>query len=143
VAYYDKCKQTQIGKVIAMLKDAGAAPDSAPRRQALVQNGLLSMVRCAVGLLCNPLKRSWSFSARELSFFAATLERLLRILHSAELPEKGELIELRLDCFHCHYIVEHKLIGIQEIRKADSIEHFEQSQYVNHVTFQEMGIQSL
>jgi hypothetical protein len=142
VAYYDKSKQTQISEVIGMLKDAGAVQDNIPSRQALAQSGLLSMVRCTAGLLCNPLKRSWAFSVREISFFSVTLEHLLRILHNADLPKKEELIELRLDCFVCNSVIARKLIGVREIKKASSVEHFNQSEYVTGFTFQEIGIQN-
>jgi hypothetical protein len=141
LAYYDKAKQTQIAKAISLLKDAGAEPDKAPSRLVFEQNGWLSVVRCSAALLCNPLKSSWSFSTQELSFFSATLEHPLRILGYAEPPEIDELIELRMDCFQCHYIIRRKLIGVPEIRKADAIEHFGQSKYVSPVTFQDLGIQ--
>jgi hypothetical protein len=139
VAYYD-AKQTEIITVITMLKDAGAARDSDVSREDLTENSLLSVGRSIAGLLWNRLKRTWSFSVRELSFFSGTLDKLLRMLHDSERPNKHELIELRLDCYYCHYTIGRKLIGIPEIRKADSIEHFMQSGYVNHVTFREMDI---
>jgi hypothetical protein len=70
LAYYNKEKQTQITKVIGLLKDAGAELDRIPSRQELfAQNGWLSVVRCSAALLCNPLKCTWSFSRKELSFF--------------------------------------------------------------------------
>jgi hypothetical protein len=140
VAYYDKAKQSQIVKVIGLLKDAGAGLDKVSSRQEFQQNGLWSVLRCSIALLCNPLKRSWSFSIRELSFFYATLEHLLRILSYAEPREKNELIELRLDCFYCHNIIGRKLIGVPALRKADAIEYFNQSDYLRHVTFQDLGI---
>jgi hypothetical protein len=58
VAYYDQPKQIQISEVIGMLKDAGAVQDDAPNRQALAQNGLLSIVRCTAGIVPNPLLRT-------------------------------------------------------------------------------------
>lgn len=140
VAYY-AAKQAYIYKAIAILKDAGAMQDSVPSRQMLTESTLVSIGRSIAGLLCNRLKRSWTFSVDELSFFSATLARLIRILHHPELPENEELIGLRLDCFECHYIIGTRLVGIPEIRKAGAIEHFLQSEYVTHVTFQDMGLQ--
>jgi len=143
LAYYDKIKQTQIANVIKLLKDAGAEVDKIPSRQALFeQNDWLSFVRCSMALLCNPLKRSWSFSRQELSFFSATLDHLLQILGYPEPREHDELIELRRECFDCHYRIRAKLIGVPEIRKADAIEHFGQSEYVSPVTFEGLGIHS-
>jgi hypothetical protein len=142
VAYYHG-KQPHIANAIAMLRDAGAVQDSVPRRHMLAESSLLSVARSITGLLCNRLKRSWSFSVDELSFFSATLERLRRILRHPVLPASEELIELRLDCFECHYLIGRKLFGVPEIRKADAIEHFNQSDHIRHVTFQEMDLQSL
>jgi hypothetical protein len=73
-------------------------------------------------------------------FFSATLERLLRILGQSEPRQNDELIELRMDCFGCHYLIRRKLIGVPEVRKADAIEHFSQSKYFSFVTFQDLGI---
>ena len=143
VSYYDKAKQIQISEAIGMLKDAGAVQDNVPSRQGLAQDGFLSFVRCTAGFLTNPFKRSWAFSVREISFFSATFEHLLRILNNTDLPQREELIELRLDCFECHYVIARKLIGVPEIQRANSIDHFNQSEYVSHVTFQEVGIHNL
>ncbi|HTU19420.1 MAG TPA: hypothetical protein VMG10_15270 [Gemmataceae bacterium] len=142
LAYYDKAKQTRIRKVIDVLKDAGAGRERVASSQELFeQNGWLIVVRCSAALLCNRFKRSWFFSTRELSFFAATLEHLLGILGLAEPPETDKLIGLRMGCFDCHYIIAGKLLGVPEIRKANAIEHFFQSKHINHVTFQDLGIQ--
>lgn len=141
LAYYDKEKQSQIAKVIDLLKDAGAGLDRVSSRQEVEHNGWLSIVRCLAALLCNRFKRSWFFSTRELSFFSVTLEHLLGLLGHPEPPETDELIELRVDCFDCHYIIASKLIGIPEIRKANAIDHFGQSKYISHVTFQDLGTQ--
>jgi hypothetical protein len=143
VAYYDEPKQIQISEAIGMLNDAGAAQDKVPSRQALARSGLLNIVSCAAGLLTNRLRRSWAFSVRELSFFSATLEHLLKILNNTDLPQKEELIGLRLDCFDCHYVISRRLIGVPEIQIANSIEHFNQSEYVRHVNFQDLGIHAL
>jgi hypothetical protein len=124
---------------IAMLKDAGARSSSWNRYQ-LVQNSKLWDIPYLLTLyFYNPLKRSWSFSVQQLSYFSVTFERLLEVLGDAEPGANKQLIELRLDCFHCHYLIGKKLIGLPEIRKADAIEHFNQSDYISHVTFEDMG----
>jgi hypothetical protein len=113
---------------------------NAPIRQALAQSDFVGMVSGAVGLLLNPLKKSWSFSAREISFFFVTLEHILKILHTAGPLQKEKLIDFRMDCFDCHSIIAHKLIGVPEIRQAQSIEHWLQSEKINHVTLKDLGI---
>jgi hypothetical protein len=140
VAYYNQPKQIQISEMIGMLNAAGAVKDKVPNRQALARSDFSSFVRCIARLLSNPLKRSWAFSVRETSFLSATLGHVSILLNSAEPPEKEELIELRLDCFVCHDLISRKLFGIPELRKADSIEHFNQSEYVSHVKWRGSGL---
>lgn len=141
VAYYDESRQAQITALLGMLKDAGAVLDRVPKRQAVAPNGWLSMARSVAGFFLNSLKNSWSFSVDEVSFFAATLEELLKVLHLDEPLDKKKLTELRLDCFTCHYTIRQRLIGVPEIHRADTIEHFNQSKYVSHVSLQDLGIE--
>jgi hypothetical protein len=92
VAYYDKPRRFQISEAIGMLQNAGAVRDNVPSRQALEQSGLLNIMRRLAGLLSNPLKRSWAFSTREMSFFSATLEHLLRILNQTDPPQNEKFV---------------------------------------------------
>ena len=140
VAYYERAKQSQIAAVIGLLKDASAGETSVSSRHDLGQSGLRSVGQLLAAFLCNPLKRAWSFSVQELCFFSAKLEHLLSVLDDSERRANKELIELRLDLFQCHYIISRKLVGLSEIRKADAIEHFNQSEYVTHVTFADIGV---
>ncbi len=93
-----------------------------------------------MGFLLNQVRNSWSFSVAELSFFCRTLERVLMMLRPAEVPSAEVLIDCRMDCYQCQYVIARRLIGIPEIRKAQSIEHWFQSDHVEHVTFQELGM---
>jgi hypothetical protein len=140
LAYYDEPKQARIAALLGMLKGAGGPGGNIPLRRALDLNGFLDFFRGVAGILTNRLRVAWSFSAHELAFFDSTLKRLVAILHGRDMPDKKDLIGLRLDCVACQAVIKLKLIGIPELGKAASIEHFDQSEYVRHVTFEEMGI---
>jgi hypothetical protein len=142
VKYYDKGKQAGIAHAIRLLNGTGAKTEGVPLAQGMVRGDLVGILGCVARLLVNPLRTSWAFSVEELSFFSATLAQLLKTLHSSELPQKGDLTSLRMDCYKCHSIIGRKLVGIPEIRKARLIEHFLQSEFVNHVTFQDMNLDS-
>jgi hypothetical protein len=137
LAYYDKAKRTHIAELIRMLRAAGAARNGALYLSVRAQYTSLSIVSRAANALCNQFKNHWSFSVQELSFFCRTLERFIEALHK-DLPSQEELIELRTDCFRCHYAIARRLIGVSAIRKAASIEHFNQSEYVEHYNLDEI-----
>jgi hypothetical protein len=140
-AYYGDAKRTQIAKLIGLLRAAGATRDDLGGGQVLKGDGLLAGLGSVVALVCNPFRRRWTFSVQELSFLLATLETLLRDLCTDDPPEKPRLIALRRDCFQCHSIISRKLVGLPELRKAASIEHFNQSEYAKSVTLEEIGLQ--
>jgi hypothetical protein len=140
VTYYRGGKQAVIEELIGTLADAGAVPLSGARRQRLARDGFLSNFGSAARLLINPLRSSWSFSLDEISFFSGTLVHLAEVISADDPPENDELICLRMSCFDCHYLIGRKLIGLREIQKAQMIEHWLQSDYREHVTFEEMGL---
>jgi hypothetical protein len=140
LAYYDEPKWARIGALLEMLKAAGADPGDFPGRKAFERNSFLDVLRSAAAIPVNRLRASWSFSVPEISFFSATLERFFAILHCPDRPDGERLIDLRMACYECHAIIRRKLIGVPELRKADAIEHFNQSEYVSHVTFEDIGI---
>jgi hypothetical protein len=137
VAYYDD-KQIAIAELIGMLRGAGAVPEYAARHHPLVRHGILSALHCAASFLVNPWRSSWSFSVAELSFFSATLERLLEVLRATDLPDKDSLICLRTRCYEATYVIERKLIGMPEIRMARQVEHWFQSEYRRHVKLEDI-----
>jgi hypothetical protein len=142
LAYYDEPKQARSAALLEILKAAGAVPGNVPDRLSFEPNSFLYVLRSAAAILVNRLRLSWSFSVSEISFFSATLGRLLALLHCSDKPDGERLIDLRLDCCECHAIIRRKLIGIPELRLATSIEHFDQSEYVRHFTFEDIGIAS-
>jgi len=88
----------------------------------------------------NPFKKSWRFTEMEASFIARALQTLLGILQIANPPRIQQAIDLRMDFTQCGLIIKHKLMGVQELRVAANIEHFNQSGYGRNVSLQEMDI---
>jgi hypothetical protein len=140
VAYYDGTKRTQIAELIGFLKDTRLVRERTPSRKEFEIDRLWILLWRAAAGLWNPYRRYWKFDAREITFFFATLEHLLRLLEQAEFPGHEELIDLRMDCYGCHGVIGMKLVGISEIQKAKSIEHFHQSVYVRPVTFKDLDL---
>jgi hypothetical protein len=140
VAYYNEVNKKRITEAIGMLKEAGAGTRSFNWDELGHVGGLLEIPRLLLGYFFNPLRRSWLFSVEQLSFFSVTLEQLLRVVAASERGTNEQLIELRYTCFRCHYLIGRKLVGLPEIRKAEAIEHFNQSDFAPHVTFADMGI---
>jgi hypothetical protein len=140
VAYYDDARTIRIVDQIRLLKEAGATYNKIPRRHSSSQNAMVSILRSALQALTNQFKSHWSFSAEEISLFSATLRRLLELLSSPGQPSLDELMALREDCYECCALIERRLVGLPEIKRALSIEHFYQSEHVSHVTFDEMGL---
>jgi len=143
VAYYDDVKRNRIRVALGLLKDAGADTRSSRPGELDETGGLREIPRLLAGYFFNPLKQTWSFSVQQLTFFSVTLGSLLDVLGDPERRANEELIKLRGDCFQCHYCIGRKMIGLREIRKADGIEHFNQSDFTTHVTFADVGIRPL
>jgi hypothetical protein len=137
VKYYDNAKRTQIAELIHTLQAAGASQNGTSHFSVTAEDTFLSILSCAVNALRNQFKRQWSFSPQELSFFCGTLERLMETLYQ-DFPCQEKLIELRWNCFRCHYLIARRLIGVSTIRKAASIEHFNQSEHIEHYKLDEV-----
>jgi hypothetical protein len=137
VSYYDNVKSAQIAQFISVLKAAGATHGESSMSHMENQDTLSNIIICAIKVICNQFKKHWSFSMEEVSFFCRTLGRLEDAIRG-DLPSQGELIDLRMDCWRCHYIIAQRLIGVSAIKKAASIEHFNQSEYIEHIKFEEI-----
>ncbi len=140
LAFFDEVKQSRIREMVDMLKKADSDLTGVPSRESFLANPLLVVASSAVFLIVNRLKKSWSFSAKQTTFFAASLDRLLGLLKNRQPPRREAVIDLRMDFCQCGLIIKHKLIGVAEMRLAEKIEHFNQSAFVNHVSFQDVAI---
>ena len=135
-AYYRGDRRSRIAGSIGILKSVGATGNEAVTRHAPS-----SIARSAVGFIFNRFKKTWSFSLIELSVFRRVLEEVLKAIDRDHPPDGEELIKLRMSCFECHYIIASRLFGVSEVRRARQIEHFRASEYIEHMSFQELGIQ--
>jgi hypothetical protein len=131
IAYYDAAKLARLREQICLLNKACAGSQDRRRDAPKLASGALSILRAAGRLLANRLKSHWAFSIEEISYFVATLERLLEIAVTPRQPPVDELIAVRFDCLKCQWIIERELIGIRELKEARRVEHFCQSDYVN------------
>jgi len=135
-AYYRGDRRSRIAGSIGILKSVGATGNEAVTRLAPP-----SIARAAMGIIFNRFKRTWSFSLIELSVFRRVLEEVLTAIDRDHPPAGEELIKLRMSCFECHYIIANRMFGVSEVRRAHHIEHFQASEYIEHMSFQELGIQ--
>jgi hypothetical protein len=132
VAYYDDFKRGQIGQLVRTLKATETTPAGIPNLQLTPHDTVLDIVRFAASAVCNQFKKHWSFSPQEISFFCRTLERVISALH-ADSAHGENLVGLRTDCYECQYVIARRLIGVSAVRKALAVEHFGQSDYMNHI----------
>jgi len=140
VAYYDPPKRGLITDAVALLRNLGADPLAAVNRDSFPENTVFAIPGCLVRLVANKFKKAWSFSRKELSFFCSAFEHLLRVLDYAELPAIQELIDLRMDFYVCQWIIAGRLIGVPELKRAGKVEHFNHSDFVEHVTLEQMNV---
>jgi hypothetical protein len=128
---------------MVLLKEAGADASIAPASQSFTEPNIVAAILLSVArLVVNRFKKAWSFSEKELSFVAAAFKHLTNTLRRLERPSDQELQDLRGDLLLCQWIVERRLIGVAELRRAADIEHFNQSDYVEHVTLEQMGVRA-
>jgi hypothetical protein len=140
VAYYDEEKRHAIARLIETLRQAGAAHNPNVDPQSFSQSIFSALICQTLGRVINKIRASWSFSTMELSFIYSALRQLLNIIEGAKPQAFQELIDLRMDLYACQEILGWKLIGMSELRKAEKIAHFNQSDYLEHVSLQEMGV---
>ena len=140
IDYYDDSKMANVAESIRLLKAAGAASIDLEIRRSPSEGVFMGILFGAARRLVNPYKSDWSFTAEEVSFFAATLERLTAVLASRVQPRNDDLVALRMHCHECHAVISRKLIGVPELERALWIEHFRQADHVKAVTFRDMGV---
>lgn len=140
VAYYDEHKRAAIMELIAQLSRAGSEHAENLSRDDFAENVFIGAIWSLVGPLLNKAKRYWSFTEKELSFFRSTLETLLRILQLPEIPKNQELVQVRMDLYVCQWIIDRRMLGVRELRDVARIEHFNQPEFLEHVTLRQMGV---
>ena len=96
-------------------------------------------------LLCRPFVRlanrkklSWRFARNEIVFIHQSFNYLLDLLAIEPAPPALTLVNLRMDFWACEYLVETRLRGVPELEKAVHIEHFGQSDYIEHVKIKDL-----
>ncbi len=138
VAYYNSDKQDCIRRLIHRLHQAGARESHVPPRESFHRSTFRAILWSLARLIVNRARASWLFSAEELSFFSATFQLLLRTLSLTDHPGLGPLFELRMDCLQAQVLIKEKLIGVRGLRRAETVEHFNQSDYVQGIAIEDL-----
>jgi len=139
LAFYDAEKKAWLDQLLDISRIPGATPKQMP--SALSQRDpIMAIAASVIRIVQNQFRRSWSFSVVELSYIHCTLTDVHKILQERQPPSLEERIKLRMRLDDCRFIISQKLIGVPELRIIDRIEHFNQSEYVQHITLKELGV---
>ena len=139
IRYYDPMKRKALASALEALRAVGTTDRGIPTREQFLRTCFFRPWTFLLNQLRESATASWRFSEDELAFLCATLAAFDSVLDSHVAREHAVLIDLRLDLCTCEAIIENRLIGVAELRTARNIEHFGQSDYVRHVTFEEIG----
>jgi hypothetical protein len=130
VAYYDEAKRNDVRQIIDRIGCKSLQGEPIPNRTAFFRNNFLTFLGLVRGFALNRVIMHYKFSGKEAMFLCSSFGSLLTHLESANQPAPEALIELRMDFYTCGEIIDHKLVGIQQVRKARNVEHFDQSPFI-------------
>jgi hypothetical protein len=131
--YYDPQKREQLSSIFRVLTRLGADCRNVPARTSVVRVSFLAPFLFLLHRIANVWKSAWSFSLAEISFVFASLTKFASLLSVEKPATHNELIELRMDLSTCEWIIACRTCGLPELRQADHVEHFCQSNYIEHV----------
>jgi hypothetical protein len=135
-AYYTSEKREAVRRLVDRLIDL--TPRSCreyppPRSEELFRiTPSLGLFRALFGRWLGKRKQNWGFTMEEIRFLTSTLQRLLKLLERPEAPPGDELIALQIDLCNCSGIIEMHCYGLPELERARYIEHFDQTETVQH-----------
>jgi hypothetical protein len=94
----------------------------------------------ALGLrfVSNPYRRRWAFPLEELAFFEAAIRSARQSIGTATCPPVREIEEARMNLATGGWLIERRLTGIPELRRAERIEHFGQAAHLERLTWDEV-----
>jgi hypothetical protein len=92
----------------------------------------VGLFRVLFGRRLSKRKRTWQFAVEEIRFLTSSLQRLLNLLEQPDRPPGEELIALQIDLCNCSGIFEMHCYGLPELERARYIEHFDQTEWVQH-----------
>lgn len=136
--YYDPSKRCLLSELLKSLDHEFVVAGHPSKEPILLNNVFLSTIVVILGLIVNRFKSTWKFSAREVAMFSSSLGKLQEILDGSDFPGSASLIDCRVRCWKCQFIMTCKLAGLDEIRKASDIEHFNQADFRRHFSYEEI-----
>jgi hypothetical protein len=136
--YYGPGKQAALREIANRLKPL--IPPSSPLvdRSQFLRGTFTWLVRRPFIRLANRTKLKWRFSRHEITFIHQTLQCWIDILSLQPAPPPLVLFNMRGDLFTCEHMIKRHLDGIPEIEKASRMEHFCQSDYIEHVRIEDL-----
>jgi hypothetical protein len=134
VAYYNDSKRSDLRQIINRIACETLQGEPTPNRASFFCSDFLTFLSLIGHLALNQVSTHYRFSRKEALFVCDSFRRLLAHLQSAKPPSQETMNELRMDFYKCGEIMQHKLVGVQQAKKARNIEHFDQSQFITHVS---------
>ncbi len=131
--YYQHEKRELVRELVDRLERLVPAGAPLAERGPFLEGTLTWLVRRPWVLLTNRTRLKWRFTLKDLIFIRQTLNCLLETLPLEPAPPALILYNLRMDCFTCEQIIVQRLEGIPELERALRVEHFCQSDYLEHV----------
>jgi len=138
--YYTEVKRRELFEIAQWLKSVLPATQPIPPRDYFGKIRLAYVLLLPLSVLMNRVRRRWRFAGDELLFLAASVDSVLTALSWESVPPPAFLIALRMDLFMCEHIIEKRLAGVPELKKAGNIEHFCQPCHIRHWRLEELHL---
>lgn len=127
--YYDAPRRQMLRSIRDRLYAMGARRTRIPQREDVDRTFLPYEMQIYfnqfTNFLLRPLKRSWRFTEDEVTFFAVALDAVDKLWDEREPPLANHyLVKLRTDISIARDIMEIRMAGIPQIKKAMWMEHF-------------------
>ncbi len=139
--YYKPARAAAIESLLARLdqlipqRRSSPPPDKAEVFRNVPEPG---MFRVFFGRWLTRGKTSFPFTAEEIAFIALTLETLLHFLDQTEKPAMDTLVTLRMDFCQAGGNIDWRCYGLEELRRASFIEHFDRTEWYPHLQLWEI-----
>jgi hypothetical protein len=136
--YYDGGRLGKVESAVESLRALAPAPAASLSREQAFEVSVFRVLTYPVRIILNRFRASWPFQESELQFILQTLQAVIDLLKRRQKPEARNLVQTRMDLHACEVIIERKLAGVPEVRKAGRIEHFCQAPHITPFKLEEI-----
>lgn len=140
--YYGGDRLSGLLRLLHDLREWSPSPDQLAleplRSQVFGKHRPPGLFRVLFGKWLAPWRKTWTFTTRELTYMAAVLGELVRLLEQGQKPDLAKMYELRQELCACRSLIEDRCFGMPEIKRARWLEHFWQAPWVTPVRLQEV-----